>query len=45
MVTAYEITGFMEAPGSSWRLEDRRAERLYRGYEAYLAGIRRKLGL
>jgi hypothetical protein len=45
MVTAYEFLGFMEAPGSRLRLEDRRAEGLYRDYEAYLAGIRRKLGL
>jgi hypothetical protein len=39
MVTAYEFLGFMEAPGSSWRLQDRRAEALYRGYDAYRRGL------
>jgi hypothetical protein len=39
MVTAYEFLGFMEAPGSSLKLEDRRAESLYREYETYRRGV------
>lgn len=39
MVTAYELTGFMEMPGSDLLLNDRRAEALYRGYEAYLRDV------
>jgi hypothetical protein len=42
MVTAYEFTGFMEAPGSSLRLDDRRAETLYREYRAFRRGVRRE---
>jgi|GEM_PF-1696163 len=40
MVTAYEVLGFLEAPGSALRLDDRRAEALYRAYEAYAASAR-----
>jgi hypothetical protein len=32
MVTAYEVLGFLDAPGNSWRLSDPRAEALYRDY-------------
>ena len=42
MITAYEFTGFLEAPGSSLRLEDRRAESLYREYRTYRRGVRRR---
>ena len=37
LLTAYEVFGFLEPPGSAWRLQDRRAARLYRDYAAYLA--------
>jgi hypothetical protein len=37
MVTAYEILGFMEATGSTFQLQDRRAEALYRAYRAHCA--------
>jgi len=42
MVTAYELTGFMEMPGSDLKLNDRRGEALYRAYEAYLRDARGK---
>jgi hypothetical protein len=40
MVTAYEVLGFLEAPGSPVKLLDRRAEDLYREYAAYCRGAR-----
>ena len=36
MLTAYEYTGFLEAPDSRARLKDRRAARLYADYANYL---------
>ena len=36
VLTAYEVFGFLEPPGSAWRLEDRRAVRLFEDYAAYL---------
>lgn len=45
MVTAYEVLGFLEATGSTLRLEDRRAEALYRAYQAHSADtVRRASG-
>jgi hypothetical protein len=38
-ITAYEISGFMQAPGAGARLKDVRAERLYSDYGAYLRTI------
>jgi hypothetical protein len=35
LITAYEVFGFLEPPGSAWQLADRRAARLYREYAEY----------
>ena len=36
LLTAYEVFGFLEPPGSAWRLEDRRAARLYQDYATFV---------
>lgn len=36
MLTSYEVTGFLQDPSVSLQLDDERAARLYRDYEAYL---------